>query len=391
MPTQSAKGGPEVDKTTTASIVIVVVAYDRTVALQRLLASLSKVILPPRAQIDTVISIDYSPKQQEVLRSAQAFLPQLQNAMVIAHPINLGLKQHVLKCGDLVENYDYVLMLEDDLCVSPFILVWLELVSAGLKSCKSSKNVAQISTYSPRLNETSKQPFFPMSVGSTFYAQLPSSWGQAWDRKNWFKFRRWLEAPTNRKPLPTNVARWSTQSWKKLFTQYLVDSNLFVIYPVTALSTNFGDPGQHQIGSSQYQSPLELQYPHVGVQEICEAMTYDAWLDPYPESLALLSDDLKGYNFVCNFTLDKYTPPGTWELSPIKRSEVRASWAGGMQPTFVSAILGVSGKEIFLSRGRPGKNIAPWLRVHSKSSLLKMLISLPMFRRFIRFMKVSFW
>ena len=39
---------------------------------------------------------------------------------IIKHSKNLGLRAHVITCGDLVNIYDNIIVLEDDLFVSPY-------------------------------------------------------------------------------------------------------------------------------------------------------------------------------------------------------------------------------------------------------------------------------
>ena len=98
-------------------IAIVVVAYNRPDSLNRLLDSLTKVNYEGH-NVPLIISIDYSGKD-DVYLAAEAFEWKFGEKKIIRHPENLGLKKHVLSCGDLVKDYDAVIILEDDLLVSP--------------------------------------------------------------------------------------------------------------------------------------------------------------------------------------------------------------------------------------------------------------------------------
>ena len=86
-------------------IAIVVVAFNRPLALKRLLHSLSQAIYPTE-NIPLYICIDASKdaNNQEVIQIAKAFSWELGVKTIIKQPIPLGLKDHVLICGDLVKR-----------------------------------------------------------------------------------------------------------------------------------------------------------------------------------------------------------------------------------------------------------------------------------------------
>src|SRR5438105_2112484 len=97
---------------------IVGVAYDRPETVRQLLASLS------RAQIATsdvtlVISIDHSEREQEILLIAERFKWSFGKKRILLHREHLGLKQHIFKCAQLTAEFGAVILLEDDLSVSP--------------------------------------------------------------------------------------------------------------------------------------------------------------------------------------------------------------------------------------------------------------------------------
>ena len=98
-------------------ITIVVVGYNRADAMERVLHSLS------RAQYDytdirLVVSIDHS-GNEEVVHTAEAFEWKYGEKEVIYRPERLGLRKHIISCGDMTEKYDTVMILEDDIYVSP--------------------------------------------------------------------------------------------------------------------------------------------------------------------------------------------------------------------------------------------------------------------------------
>ena len=97
--------------------IIVVVAYSRLNSLENLLDSLSKAQYDDD-EVNLVISIDYS-GQQDVYNLADSFDWKNGKKIIIRHDHNLGLREHVLYCGDLSLQYESVIILEDDLLVSP--------------------------------------------------------------------------------------------------------------------------------------------------------------------------------------------------------------------------------------------------------------------------------
>ena len=75
---------------------IVVVAFNRPNSLIKLLSSLEKAFYT------------------EVVKIANDFVWSYGDKIIIDHKKNLGLKKHILSCGDLTDKYDSVIILEDD-------------------------------------------------------------------------------------------------------------------------------------------------------------------------------------------------------------------------------------------------------------------------------------
>ncbi|MBI3176825.1 MAG: hypothetical protein HYZ35_02430, partial [Chloroflexi bacterium] len=100
---------------------IVLSAYNRPQALERLLASLQKAAYPAEGGIPLVISIDGGKNgiHPEVRNVAEQFVWPFGPKEVLCHERHLGLVGHVLFCGGLTGTYGDVIFLEDDLLVSP--------------------------------------------------------------------------------------------------------------------------------------------------------------------------------------------------------------------------------------------------------------------------------
>jgi len=94
---------------------IVVVAYNRPIALQRLLESLTAAVYPNA--VNLVVSVDYG-GDSSVTEIAISFIWTYGNKRVILRDQNLGLHKHILACGQLSDEYGSIVLLEDDLYVS---------------------------------------------------------------------------------------------------------------------------------------------------------------------------------------------------------------------------------------------------------------------------------
>jgi hypothetical protein len=244
---------------------IVIAAYDRPQSLRRLLCSLSALegqALP--GQIPLVISLDGS-HPDELYQIAEDFRWPHGKKSIRSHSRHFGLREHIISCGDLTAEFDSIILLEDDLFVSPHFYHYAK---AAAEFYASDPSIAGIALYSHHLNETASQDFCPIHDGSdVFFMQLPCSWGQLWTKPQWSNFKEWHLQSADKYGssycarysdlLPANIRLWPESSWKKLMAAYMVARNLFVVYPRISLSTNFADDGVHcRDRGTIYQVPL---------------------------------------------------------------------------------------------------------------------------------------
>ncbi len=222
---------------------IVVAAYNRPHALQGLLDSLLAADYDGHT-VRLVVSLDKS-TDGNTPAVAQAFRWPYGELEVIQHPQRLGLKKHILWCGALTKQYGSIVLLEDDLEVAP---TFYRFTAEALGIYGESTMVAGISLYSYQIAESTFLPFRPDTKGQDAYLmQFPSSWGQVWTAQQWQGFEQWLQSnpDTNHSRLPAYIQRWGHQSWKKLFAQYLLETDRYFVYPILSFSTNKGYPGAH--------------------------------------------------------------------------------------------------------------------------------------------------
>ena len=96
---------------------LIVVGYKRINGLSRLLNSLNEAEYFGE-EPTLIISIDNS-GDNTVEQFAQDFQWLHGEKRIKTYPERQGLREHILKCGDMVDEFDAVAVLEDDLYVSP--------------------------------------------------------------------------------------------------------------------------------------------------------------------------------------------------------------------------------------------------------------------------------
>ena len=238
---------------------IVVIAYNRAEPLGRLLRSIENAYYPPGIAPELVISIDKS-DSDSVTDLADAFVFTHGSKRVIKRSERMGLRNHVLSCGDLTEEYGSIIVLEDDLFAAPG---FYQYACKALTFAENDDRIGTVSLYDHLFNVHKREAFCAMDDGyDNYYLQLASSWGQAYTKKQWQGFRKWYDADPDRKldsPLiPANVRGWSERSWLKYYIAYLIETGRYSLYPRLSLTTNFGDVGTHACKSdSDLQVPLK--------------------------------------------------------------------------------------------------------------------------------------
>lgn len=225
---------------------IVIIAYNRSRSLERLLKSVGKAQYPENQKIPLVISIDKG-DNSDVIRVAENFTWTHGEKRVVCRKENLGLKRHVLLCGDYVQEFGSVILLEDDLYVSG---AFYGFAKEALSYTEEDDRISGVSLYNHLLNVHTREPFLALPDGyDNWYFQFASSWGQAFTKKQWMGFRRWMEENDGKsitgKAMPANVSGWSHKSWLKYFICYMIETDRYFLYPRQSLTTNFSEEGTH--------------------------------------------------------------------------------------------------------------------------------------------------
>lgn len=242
---------------------VIVAAYNRPASFSRLLKTLSKAsykYAPPKI----ILSLDGG-YTDEVLQVAVDFKRNFEDTEVeiIKRKKNIGLREHIIWCGDQSEKYGSVIVLEDDLVISPDFYLY---ATQSIEYYRENKNIAGISLYSQKYNEYVNLAFEPENDGrENYFMQIASSWGQAWTHSQWLEFKQWYAEGRNINlreilSLPEKVASWPESSWKKYFSAYLVMKNKYIVYPYQTYTSNCADPGGHhnKKGSAVLQVPISF-------------------------------------------------------------------------------------------------------------------------------------
>lgn len=351
---------------------IVVIAYNRPQSLLRLLDSLTNAYYPDGVDVPLIISVDKS-DSAETENVANDYVWEHGEKSVRLHETNLGLKEHVLECGDISREYDGIIMLEDDLYVSPSFYMYS---LAALNRVRLDKKVGGISLYNHRLNVHAREPFEAIDDGyDNYYLQFASSWGQAFSTEQWDAFREWYMIHKDDEiagdNVPVNVSSWSEKSWLKYYIRYLIDTDRYFIYPRISFSTNFGDEGMHASSGVN-----DLQVPIAGMRKygqidfhFSDTEESGARYDAYFENMCLdgrLPESAKG-----DTSVDMY---GIKQSGGYKRYvltckslpyRVMQTYGRSLRPIDANVLYKIEGRDFFLyDTGKPGK--APEVNVVDK-------------------------
>jgi hypothetical protein len=339
---------------------IVIVTFNRPKSLERLLMNIAQAHYED-APVDLVISIDFqdSDSHSAVVKLAREFEWNKGSKQIIEHKANLGLRAHVLSCGDLTSKYGSIIMLEDDLYVSPF---FYRFACQSASFYGNDENIAGISLYNHKTNIHNSFPFDLIGEdGDTYFLQIASSWGQLWTNSQWLGFRNWYgENSTQRiagDKTPLYIQSWPESSWLKYFVRYLIYTNKYFVYPKTSYSTNFSDSGTHVKSSNSYfQVPITINSTnYFQFIELRNSINvYDSYFELEPQIVRGLNNNLKDIEFVMDLYGQKkleYFP----ELYAISSKELKDGatavrrFGSAMKPMPLNVILDMNGTEITLS------------------------------------------
>lgn len=281
------------DTIKSVQIAIVVVAYNRSDSVRRLLGSLLEANYSQSATL--IISVDKS-DTDEVERLADDFIWPYGEKRVVKHPDNLGLRKHILSIGEYTKQFDGVIVLEDDLEVSPsFYNFALEAVA----KYQNDDRIAGISLFSFPLNMQISLPFIlERNEYDAFFFQNAQSWGEVWMKNAWAKFLEWYEknsAEFSDEPhLPYNICHWGKNSWLKYHIKYCIEKDKYFVYPYTSLTYCSGAAGMHSKEMNNYTQGTILRGNMTGFRlpDFDSAVKYDGFYERVDLDFGLGVDDV---------------------------------------------------------------------------------------------------
>jgi hypothetical protein len=282
---------------------VVVSAFNRPVALRRLLDSLERACYPEGEEIPLIISIDRAEAgpNREVCELASRFKWRSGPKQVRIHEAHLGLVEHFYRCGDLALEYGGAILLEDDLFVSS---AYYRFASQALEYYAADERIAGISLFALDFNGFTHLSFIPLPDGTdVFFLQIPYTQGQAFTAEQWQAFRQWAaradQERLHQAPVHEMFDRFPPNEWFPRRTRYLVETGRFYIFPRVSLATGFGDPGAHFAKTSDwFQTPLQLAPSEYRFKSLDASWAvYDSFFEILPERLDLLSPALRGFAY----------------------------------------------------------------------------------------------
>lgn len=240
-------------------IAIVAVGYNRIDSMARLLTSLNKAKYADE-NVSLIISIDKS-DTTNVEDLAEQFVWLHGDKIIDRHLHNLGLKAHMLSLGKWFEKYEALIVLEDDIIVSPY---FYSFANKCISKYKGISKIAGISLYSFSVNYQTRLPFVPMHNGhDVYFMNCAMSWGEVWLKDGWMKFFEWYQEHSDfsfSEDIPACLFEWSRNSWLKFHTRYCIETDKFFVFPYVSYTTNCGDKGIHHSGYGYDIAQVAIEY-----------------------------------------------------------------------------------------------------------------------------------
>ncbi|MBN4047591.1 hypothetical protein JYT71_01135 [Acidimicrobiaceae bacterium AH-315-P05] len=333
------------------SIAVVVNAFNRPLALARLLRGLSECEAPDGTEL--VISVDGGgSRRTEVLAVANGFDWEGRSAKVIEQD-DCGLVGHFRRCGDMVDELGPIVLLEDDLVVGPTALRFAEV---ALDFTADDERVAGVCLSTPWFDGFRHQRFEPLLDGSAaVYLKVPWFHGMAWTPEQWHRHRVGADVDAGIE-LPLAFSDLGGDEWFPDATRALIEHDNWYLAARKAHAVNFGDVGTHfDEGTAFFQQPLvqgSFRSPVLLHLDDPDVVPYDEYLEPDSRWLAgrvkALSGldvtiDLRGVRSPRSITTE-------WVVTSRPSSNPLTQWGAAMVPLEQNLISDVAGESLTLCR-----------------------------------------
>lgn len=342
-------------------IAVVVVCYNRPWAAKRLLDSLNAANYP-ECDVPLIISVDCS-GNEDMYSLAIDFEWKHGKKYANIEKERLGLKKHIFQCASLAKYFKGVIILEDDIFVSPFFYHY---AVQSLEKYGEDERVAGIALYKNEYQGFAGVPLQYVNNGNDVFAcQSVCSWGELWNDRMWTEFSSWLgewDKDFARVDMPNRIKNWS-RAWSKYVYAYLVETDKYYIYPYESVTTNFNDAGgEHGGGNKSIVQVSLLQGKrnyHLG--DFANLEKYDVYSQnkSIPEWLNIEQDDL-----TVDFYGLKNVYKGHYILAPFEMpfSKVKG-FSLSLRPWELNIKYGIGGNELFLYYRDNNDEIIPKRRI----------------------------
>ncbi|PCJ67577.1 MAG: hypothetical protein COA58_00130 [Bacteroidetes bacterium] len=319
---------------------------------------------------------------------------------IIKQSEQLGVDKHNHACMRMAEKLGSVLVLEDDLVVSPYFGTYL---SGCSQIINSESTVAGVGLYRYSIIEQNHFPFNLIPNDEfLYYQQKACSKGTfyTWSMlKPYFEFSESFNGDFQNYHLPENVQKWGDEVWEKSFYCYLQESDKYVAYPRYSLTSDFADFGVHmkkQTLKYVHQSELYLSDQFGSINEFSKTDNiYDAFYEVSPATLQKLNKKLLDYEFEVDLYGHKSLKHIKSEclISSKESSKPIIGWERRLKPEVNNVLLDQQGDFYTLAktsdfssnneRGVLKENFLYYFPDTKLMSLLKMKLS-EVFSRFIK-------
>lgn len=270
---------------------IVIPVFNRLQSLEKLLWSIERAIIPGSTFL--IFRYHYG-ASNDVISFIEDYYWHFGKKRIIIDSEQIGLDENLRRCGDLSQEYDAVIILEDDSIVSPYFYLYSQ---KALEFYAQDERIGQISLYNYHKNSFSNLPFNTLNNQFDVFAiQKTSTRGQAFSKSQWTNFRNWLSEKNNEpSSTPEYIKNFGLKNWEHQHNCYLIDKGLYSIWPNTSLSSNQGKSGTHHpnnIDAGFFQVPLQNHEFEYEFAQLEKCYKYDAFFELEPEHYESIAKEL---------------------------------------------------------------------------------------------------
>src|SRR5690606_15530719 len=203
------------------------------------------------------------------------------------------------EAGGLTREYGSIVLLEDDLTVSP---AFYEFATAVLGAYGDEERVAGCCLYGLWFNGFTLEPFMPIEDGhDVFFLGVPHTQGLCFSAAQWSAFEAsWRPGAVRPHPaLHPAFLDFPPDEWFPALASYLAEAGRYFVFPRVSLTVGWGDAGAHFArGTSWFQTPLQYGHRRYSLPTLEEAVgVYDGFFELLPDRLRRLAPSLPAAGF----------------------------------------------------------------------------------------------